>query len=242
MLPGPRDFSTCGRHAAVLGRRWITKGRRHCCKDRLIPVSACYLRRCRDRLRRRLPTAGRGLLDCAPGPLAFDEYLACSRAFECRIRVHLSEVALRGARRADALFPCPGAGLVPRPWKALGAEVLRTDLRGPAPLPRAAAAETLLPGLMGRIAQQPLLVRRRMTTVPARARPWPRLVGGGDSAAAGRAAPHGRADERPGRTGHAAAGRLPAGAAAAGQRARLPGRPLARHRPAGDRRSRTWAC
>jgi hypothetical protein len=49
-------------------------------------------------------------------------------------------------------------------WKALRAEVLRTYLRRPfsaaRPLPRAAAAETLLPGLMGRIGQQPLPVLR----------------------------------------------------------------------------------
>ena len=67
--------------------------------DDMRPVSAGYLRRCRNRLRRLLPASGRWLLDCASGPLAFDEYLAYSRGFERRICVDLSEVALRAARR-----------------------------------------------------------------------------------------------------------------------------------------------
>jgi SAM-dependent methyltransferase len=241
--------------------------------DDMRPVSAGYLRRCRNRLRRLLPASGRWLLDCASGPLAFDEYLAYSRGFERRICVDLSEVALRAARRrigrhgiyvlADAtrlpfaagsmdtvlslntLFHIPAGeqalamreflrvaapqapvlvayswgdaapltraligaartlhgllrGRAPasvavheaapaeptlyfhahapawfhalgRPvriasWKALSAEVLRTYVRGPFSaallLPLASAAEALLPGLMGRIGQQPLLVLR----------------------------------------------------------------------------------
>ena len=61
---------------------------------------------------------------------------------------------------APAWFQALGRPLRIASWKALGAEVLRTYMRGPyrprcpSPPPRS----PLLPGLMGRIAQQPLLV------------------------------------------------------------------------------------
>ena len=63
------------------------------------PISAGYLSRCRLRLLRHLPASGEFLLDCASGPIAFDEYRTYSAGFQRRICVDLSEVALRAARR-----------------------------------------------------------------------------------------------------------------------------------------------
>ncbi|MFZ4409245.1 MAG: methyltransferase domain-containing protein [Paracraurococcus sp.] len=281
---GPGEAATDARRHAVqafrdqIGWRQDATGAFHESGrfDDIRPVSAGYLHRCRARLRRHLPRRGRFLLDCASGPIAFDEYLAYSQGFARRICVDLSEVALRAARQrlgghgiyvlADAtrlpfaaasmdavlslntLFHVPAgeqaqamreflrvvapgapvlvayswgdaapltraligaarrlhrllrgrrppagapsaAGGTADPvlyfhshgldffrslglgrrlrvacWKALSAEVLRTYVRGPLSaallLPLASAAETLLPGLMGRLGQQPLLVLR----------------------------------------------------------------------------------
>ena len=62
-------------------------------------VARSYCIRFRRRLLRHLPKAGDLLLDCASGPVQFDDYLDYSRGFARHVCVDRSLAALQGARR-----------------------------------------------------------------------------------------------------------------------------------------------
>jgi hypothetical protein len=64
-------------------------------------VSRAYMSRIRLRLLEHLPRHGGILLDCASGPIQFDEYLTYGRGFDLRICVDISWEALRLAQRRD---------------------------------------------------------------------------------------------------------------------------------------------
>lgn len=65
----------------------------------LRPVSSKYIHKCHQRVGRRLqPPAGVYFLDAGSGPIPHDDYLDYSRAFDYRICVDLSFLALQQAR------------------------------------------------------------------------------------------------------------------------------------------------
>ena len=65
----------------------------------LRPVSADYIRRCHQRVKRRLPASGKYLLDAGSGPVQYLEYLAYSQDHAYRVCADISIVALIEARR-----------------------------------------------------------------------------------------------------------------------------------------------
>ena len=64
----------------------------------LRPVSAEYIRRCHMRVKRRLPAAGKYLLDAGSGPVQYPEYLTYSKDHTYRVCADISIVALMEAR------------------------------------------------------------------------------------------------------------------------------------------------
>jgi len=64
----------------------------------LRPVSAEYIRRCHQRVKRRLPRAGKYLLDAGSGPVQYPAYLAYSSEHTYRVCADISIVALMEAR------------------------------------------------------------------------------------------------------------------------------------------------
>lgn len=65
----------------------------------LRPVSAEYVRRCRERVNRYLPDSGGMILDGGSGPIQYEEYLEYSRGFKYRVCVDISVRALTEARK-----------------------------------------------------------------------------------------------------------------------------------------------
>ena len=65
----------------------------------LRPVSAEYIQRCHARVKRRLPQAGRYLLDAGSGPVQYAEYLTYSKDHRYRVCADISIVALMEARK-----------------------------------------------------------------------------------------------------------------------------------------------
>lgn len=65
----------------------------------LRPVSREYIHRCHMRVLRHLKPGGRFLLDAGSGPIQYPEYLEYSRAYQARVCVDISIVALQEARK-----------------------------------------------------------------------------------------------------------------------------------------------
>lgn len=65
----------------------------------LRPVSAEYIRRCHQRVKRKLPVSGKYLLDAGSGPVQYLEYLTYSQDHTYRVCADISMVALMEARR-----------------------------------------------------------------------------------------------------------------------------------------------
>ena len=65
----------------------------------LRPVSAEYIRRSHQRVKRRLPATGKYLLDAGSGPVQYLEYLSYSQEHTYRVCADISIVALLEARR-----------------------------------------------------------------------------------------------------------------------------------------------
>lgn len=65
----------------------------------LRPVSREYIHRCHLRVGRRLRLSGRFLLDAGSGPIQYPEYLEYSRAYQYRVCIDISIVALQEARK-----------------------------------------------------------------------------------------------------------------------------------------------
>ena len=64
----------------------------------LRPVSQDYIKRCRRRVRKSLPSSGRLLLDAGSGPIQYPEYLEYSDGFDRRVCLDISSKALAEAR------------------------------------------------------------------------------------------------------------------------------------------------
>ena len=65
----------------------------------LRPVSREYIHRCHLRVGRHLRLSGRFLLDAGSGPIQYPEYLEYSRAYQYRVCIDISIVALQEARK-----------------------------------------------------------------------------------------------------------------------------------------------
>ena len=84
----------------------------------LRPVSAEYIARAHARVARHLPKSGRYLLDAGSGPVQYDAYLQYSEAYERRVCLDLSFVALKQAKtKLGARGWCVVADIAHLPFK-----------------------------------------------------------------------------------------------------------------------------
>lgn len=67
-------------------------------REDLRPVVQDYVHRCRLRVTKHLPDAGKYLLDAGSGPIQYPEYLEYSRGYEYRVCLDISRLALEEAR------------------------------------------------------------------------------------------------------------------------------------------------